>query len=1379
MTEAFAALDKLAARDEAFRESVVRGEQERRKSMVDAARASIEAQQTEATALLAANQKRQQAVQLVKALTAAQNELIAAQLNARNSSEREAANKALNDNIRQVKAARAEVKQLDELVAQATEQARQETEKLTAAKRQAADATKAEAAAGKQAAAAAKEQEKAAAAAAKEADKQARAASVLGRLEAQLLDLTERRAKALSGSEAKGYNKQITDVTNQIKGLKSAGGTNVTGGFFSSLLGQVTGVAGGLFTLDKLFQGFKDGLRNAADIAGVKGTFNALAGGAAAGASEVRFLRKETDELGLDFISTANSYKLLYAAGKEANLATSDTRSIFEGIVAEGKVLGISNDKVASSLRAVSQMLGKGTVNAEEFRGQLGDVLPDAAAIAARALGVTTEQFDVMLRKGQIVSRDFLPKFAAEMKKTYGGASKDAAIELQANLNRIENVYVSVSSTVVGASAPLIRAFANLLEGNKGQAEIAEQASAAYERQSAAIQSLNSTIPQLVKRGEELSERTNLNKEEQAELAKIIATVADAIPGAVTKFDEYGKALGINTDAVAAFLQNNQKITNRAREVALRENRKFLDSLLNQQQGVVDQLNDVVMVEGVARLQKAETLAVEGVSVEYKTPFGTQEESDAKTKELNQLNLELLTKIADTRALLDSYATGGKVNKGDAGTVRNLSIILELQTKIKDLTAKRDAVTPGAITKDNPNGGGVSKIQEYNQQLEELQKQLDALLGKSEKGLKDLLSKRTAALKALLEEQKRLRGEFERAELQSLKDAGQARAQEQLRQDYNAVAQIEKNLKEREAAYRKVGGTGSQADGLIDSKDQERLDGLRMLAVQRFQEEIERINRENSRRILELQKDSDAKELAQLRAKFAEQIREVEQSGTGLQAALDKALLNGNQVQIDALASAKASSDQLLDSLREAQAEQERLLLRAQALKDIDMRQQLKVDGVNAGVPMVEQAVNVTADDTSAAQANAAERLSFVQRLMDKLYTLEVDGEKKRQKAILQAQIDGNQERMLQYENDYSEQAIGIKSSLAAMQQGLYDQLNAIGEVETKKMKKLDLLELLGVAPADREEVKVAIANVADAVTSGLTQIYQTQQQQAENRANSATTAISELSSQLQAEVALRKEGSASNIATLREQIQEQKKVRAEAVKEQRKAAQAQVVIDTLTQGSSVATAAAQALAALTPLGPFGFLLGIAAATTIVGAFTAAKVKAFQAAGKSGNDGGGGFFKGGYTGDGDKHTESNKLGDRGYTYHKKEFVMNNELTSQYRYALLEPLHLGRPQDIDWQAPQMKALLPDLELPKKLQQERQAAIEQRLTVQFAPMQAQFQAMQQELAAIKKHVGVTAARPDVVAMPDGSTMQIDPVTGSSVRRYTEGAKVPGVA
>lgn len=52
-----------------------------------------------------------------------------------------------------------------------------------------------------------------------------------------------------------------------------------------------------------------------------------------------------------------------------------------------------------------------------------------------------------------------------------------------------------------------------------------------------------------------------------------------------------------------------------------------------------------------------------------------------------------------------------------------------------------------------------------------------------------------------------------------------------------------------------------------------------------------------------------------------------------------------------------------------------------------------------------------------------------------------------------------------------------------------------------------------------------------------------------------------------------------------------------------------------------------------------------------------------------------GFKDGGYTGDGDPSDVSNALGNRGYKYHKKEFVMNEHLTSKHR-DMLEGMHKG-------------------------------------------------------------------------------------------------------
>jgi len=53
-----------------------------------------------------------------------------------------------------------------------------------------------------------------------------------------------------------------------------------------------------------------------------------------------------------------------------------------------------------------------------------------------------------------------------------------------------------------------------------------------------------------------------------------------------------------------------------------------------------------------------------------------------------------------------------------------------------------------------------------------------------------------------------------------------------------------------------------------------------------------------------------------------------------------------------------------------------------------------------------------------------------------------------------------------------------------------------------------------------------------------------------------------------------------------------------------------------------------------------------------------------------------GFKEGGYTGDGDPSDESNALGNRGYKYHRKEFVMNESLTEKHR-DMFEGMHRGR------------------------------------------------------------------------------------------------------
>ena len=46
------------------------------------------------------------------------------------------------------------------------------------------------------------------------------------------------------------------------------------------------------------------------------------------------------------------------------------------------------------AFKALEQMLSKGKVSAEELRGQLGERIPGAFQIAARAMGMTTSELD-------------------------------------------------------------------------------------------------------------------------------------------------------------------------------------------------------------------------------------------------------------------------------------------------------------------------------------------------------------------------------------------------------------------------------------------------------------------------------------------------------------------------------------------------------------------------------------------------------------------------------------------------------------------------------------------------------------------------------------------------------------------------------------------------------------------------------------------------------------------------------------------------------------------------------------------------------------------------------------------------------------------------
>lgn len=180
----------------------------------------------------------------------------------------------------------------------------------------------------------------------------------------------------------------------------------------------------------------------------LKRSFVAIAGSSQGAAKEMEFVRATADKLGLDLMSSAEAYKGLAAASMGTELQGKKTQQIFTSVAKASTTLGLSADETKGALLAMSQMISKGNVSAEELRGQLGERLPGAFQIAARAMGVTTQELDKLLQNGMVPAATFLPKFAAELEKQFGKAAAAAANSFSGAVNRITSQFSLIKAGI-------------------------------------------------------------------------------------------------------------------------------------------------------------------------------------------------------------------------------------------------------------------------------------------------------------------------------------------------------------------------------------------------------------------------------------------------------------------------------------------------------------------------------------------------------------------------------------------------------------------------------------------------------------------------------------------------------------------------------------------------------------------------------------------------------------------------------------------------------------------------------------------------------------------------------------------------------------------
>lgn len=184
----------------------------------------------------------------------------------------------------------------------------------------------------------------------------------------------------------------------------------------------------------------------------------------------LKFVYDESQRLGLSFKDTAGSFAGFSASALRAGLSMQNVKDIFTGTSEAIRALKLNEQQANSVFLALEQMAGKGTVQMQELKLQLGAALPGAIEIFATAMGKRPAQFYKMVEAGE-VTIDNLKTMGKAFHDEFGVAAVEASHSAAAETARFNNTVFELGDTV-GNSTGLMTAYKDSLGGlSKGFTE--------------------------------------------------------------------------------------------------------------------------------------------------------------------------------------------------------------------------------------------------------------------------------------------------------------------------------------------------------------------------------------------------------------------------------------------------------------------------------------------------------------------------------------------------------------------------------------------------------------------------------------------------------------------------------------------------------------------------------------------------------------------------------------------------------------------------------------------------------------------------------------------------------------------------------------------
>lgn len=213
--------------------------------------------------------------------------------------------------------------------------------------------------------------------------------------------------------------KQTSAAMNTVRASSFGAKAGVTA--FGGAMASASGIAAA-FGISLGAMGLSSVVRGATEAVFIMDRFKVImdsvgksTGGAA---TALNFINDLAARNASDIGALAEGYSKFSAAALTAGFSAKQTNTVFSKMTGVIRALKLSSDDARLVFLALEQMISKGKISMEELRRQLGERVPGAFAIMAKAVGVTTQELNRMVGNGELGSKAVIA-FAEEAARAF------------------------------------------------------------------------------------------------------------------------------------------------------------------------------------------------------------------------------------------------------------------------------------------------------------------------------------------------------------------------------------------------------------------------------------------------------------------------------------------------------------------------------------------------------------------------------------------------------------------------------------------------------------------------------------------------------------------------------------------------------------------------------------------------------------------------------------------------------------------------------------------------------------------------------------------------------------------------------------------------